>query len=1120
MNNYVIYEETGKGPYSTVHKGRKKRSIEFVTLKSYSKHRKERILNEVKILSLLQHPHIVKFHNWYETRNHFWTIYEYLSGGDLKRVVELDVVMQEPMLKQIAKMLVEALMYMHSKGVIFCDFKLSNFVFDEYSNIKFVDFGSSRLAQEVVQEETNCNVNFMAPELFLENSVHSYKSDVWGFGVLLYTLAAGKSPFEDKDFESTAKNILNNEVEIFPGFSEDFNKLVKSLITKNPDERANWPDILKNKWFNNLDIKYVFKIEEAPNRSTAKATMQDVMRMSMKIQATEKEENNQGKKEVSPIHENSDSDVSGDELTDTQAKDYPCKPEKPVQGQGLIIEYFTQKEKEHLLLKIQKNLLFANADKQVYPIIYNNEIEVIEFEEMKPEINFFTKEQLENSENAKSQLSMIYQYLGSNAQAQKKIAVLCKLLSIIEVPNFANLITESYFFERLIKILKGAKTKNLRIILCTLIGSVLRYTTSTNANLLDIGIFDVCKELLENSNELVARRATAAFGEFLFYFATQNDETPDFKYQIPDWVFPMFTSILKTRKDAAQVNYILKTIENVTALSIKTGKTFANRDFIAVLANLLESSKNLISKTFALNILTNFCKIDENNCNALADKAVFDTVVACLKHKNSKLLTNALNLINIVLTVTKNEKKSIDDTAIANLSPRLAEILATETSLIKAKVLVFLKITVVLNINIQGTIFNPKHKMLAFIDKHGSELSSLKESVNKSVKGIESYMRKCLRSFMEFLLGFNAHMLEKLREILNVPASVDKNMHVLIQTLSYMNCLSSTESIKQYVFDAIIIRGVFNICESLIVLDNNSIQNYCLTLYEDILKSLELVNKPETLLAEDALPRIAQAIQKQKKEELKLVLFKIFVDIFNVCYDEEMEAPPAKITDLVFNFSLNLIDQKDQHINFYALKLLRTILERNLKEIEETDLVKLFEKIVNITNSNKKEMINANFFALVFYILANDSGLIFNVYKLDMMKISVEYLQDFGDCEQLEEIFGFLNLFFEIIHKLIKTKQLNQVLVFQSAHFKLIIQYMLANLAEFHEYNLEDGINIIYYTCMVILNSGSNGHIQILGSVNLNEFDFKPMIALKRMVEDKPAPLKKINRLQSRLKFT
>ena len=90
MNNYIIYEEMGKGSHSVVHKGRKKRSIDFVTLKSFQKSKKERLLNEVKILSKLKNEHIIRLFAWHETRNHFWGIYEFLAGGNLQAILKED----------------------------------------------------------------------------------------------------------------------------------------------------------------------------------------------------------------------------------------------------------------------------------------------------------------------------------------------------------------------------------------------------------------------------------------------------------------------------------------------------------------------------------------------------------------------------------------------------------------------------------------------------------------------------------------------------------------------------------------------------------------------------------------------------------------------------------------------------------------------------------------------------------------------------------------------------------------------------------------------------------------------------------------------------------------------
>lgn len=93
------------------------------------------------------HPNILKFHNWYETRNHFWIILEYCSGGDLYGLIEADQKLPEDTVKKLTYELLEGLSYLHSLGIIFGDLKPSNVLMNEYSNLKLCDFG---LAKRIV----------------------------------------------------------------------------------------------------------------------------------------------------------------------------------------------------------------------------------------------------------------------------------------------------------------------------------------------------------------------------------------------------------------------------------------------------------------------------------------------------------------------------------------------------------------------------------------------------------------------------------------------------------------------------------------------------------------------------------------------------------------------------------------------------------------------------------------------------------------------------------------------------------------------------------------------------------------------------------------------------------
>ena len=72
--------------------------------------------NSSQILSAVNnwHPNILKFHNWYETRNHFWIIFEYCVGGDLSSLLEQDKKLPEETVKKFAYEILEGLSYLHS----------------------------------------------------------------------------------------------------------------------------------------------------------------------------------------------------------------------------------------------------------------------------------------------------------------------------------------------------------------------------------------------------------------------------------------------------------------------------------------------------------------------------------------------------------------------------------------------------------------------------------------------------------------------------------------------------------------------------------------------------------------------------------------------------------------------------------------------------------------------------------------------------------------------------------------------------------------------------------------------------------------------------------------------
>ena len=153
MNNFHIYEEVGRSKYSVVYKGRKKKSIDYVAVKSIEKTRRKKVLNEVRIFHSLKNRHVIKFYNWYETRNHLWIIFEYCAGGDLFQLIEQDKKLPEETIKKFGRDLAQGLYYLHANSIIYCDLKPSNVLMNEYNTLKLCDFGLSKKLTDLMKSE-------------------------------------------------------------------------------------------------------------------------------------------------------------------------------------------------------------------------------------------------------------------------------------------------------------------------------------------------------------------------------------------------------------------------------------------------------------------------------------------------------------------------------------------------------------------------------------------------------------------------------------------------------------------------------------------------------------------------------------------------------------------------------------------------------------------------------------------------------------------------------------------------------------------------------------------------------------------------------------------------------
>ncbi|KAK3707960.1 hypothetical protein QZH41_001715 [Actinostola sp. cb2023] len=148
MENYVLYDEIGRGERSIVYKGRKKGTIEFVAIHCVDKSKRFELRNMVRLTHDMTHPNVVRFYEWYETTNHIWMVVELCTGYNLGVLISQDQILPEETVKHFTTEIVKALFYVHSLGVVYCDLQPSKILLDGPGHLKLSDFALSRVEGE------------------------------------------------------------------------------------------------------------------------------------------------------------------------------------------------------------------------------------------------------------------------------------------------------------------------------------------------------------------------------------------------------------------------------------------------------------------------------------------------------------------------------------------------------------------------------------------------------------------------------------------------------------------------------------------------------------------------------------------------------------------------------------------------------------------------------------------------------------------------------------------------------------------------------------------------------------------------------------------------------------
>lgn len=232
----------GTGNYGCVRECLRKSDGEKYAVKTIDKSkisRRDHIQREIQLLRSIDHHGIMKMVDCYEDEAYFYIVTERYTGGELfdKIVGNTSIAgcLAENKAAKIAKSLLEAVQYLHSKDIVHRDIKPENVLFetkDEGSPVKLIDFGLSRI-HGIHDDAMKTRVGtpyYMNQDIL--RGRYDRSCDIWAVGVLSYILLCGYPPFNGtSDFEIHA-SVLRGGIEFEKDVWEHLSKHSRDFVSK------------------------------------------------------------------------------------------------------------------------------------------------------------------------------------------------------------------------------------------------------------------------------------------------------------------------------------------------------------------------------------------------------------------------------------------------------------------------------------------------------------------------------------------------------------------------------------------------------------------------------------------------------------------------------------------------------------------------------------------------------------------------------------------------------------------------------------------------------------------------------------------------------------------------
>ncbi|UCD94240.1 MAG: protein kinase, partial [Candidatus Zixiibacteriota bacterium] len=200
---------------------------------------KTRFMREAQAAAGLSHPNIIHIYEVSEYRERPFFVMEYVEGRSLWQILREKSLSIDEII-ELSIQICEGLSKAHQMKVTHRDIKPSNIIVDSEDRPKILDFGLATIqgSEHLTRSGTPVGTaDYMAPEQALAGEV-DHRCDLFSFGIVLYEMIAGRTPFHRGNVVATAQAIVNDLPEPLagcrPDIPEELLQTASKLLEKDP----------------------------------------------------------------------------------------------------------------------------------------------------------------------------------------------------------------------------------------------------------------------------------------------------------------------------------------------------------------------------------------------------------------------------------------------------------------------------------------------------------------------------------------------------------------------------------------------------------------------------------------------------------------------------------------------------------------------------------------------------------------------------------------------------------------------------------------------------------------------------------------------------------------------